>query len=120
MALADPQSVTVGGSAASLPRISTGVNSSTYNKADSTVQLTVSHQYGKRNRRTARITVTKITTDPLNTSINTRVSYSAYVVLDVPPAGFSAAEQKEGLLAIATWLSASTGANADKLVGGEN
>lgn len=120
MALADPQSVTVGGSAKSLPRTSTGVNASTYTSNDSAVQLLVSHQYGRRNRRTARVTSTKITTDPLNTTANVRVSMSAYVVLDVPPTGFTAAEQKEILLAIATWLSASSGANSDKLVGGEN
>ena len=120
MALADPQSVTVGGSAASLPRTSTGPNSSTYTKADSTVSLQVSSAYGRRYQRRARITSTKITTDPLHTTSNVRVSMSASVLLDVPPTGFSQAEQKEILLAIATWLSASTGANADKLVGGEN
>ena len=120
MALADPQSVTVGGSAASLPRISTGANGSTYSKADSTVSLQVSHQYGRRTRRTARVTSNKITTDPLNTGVNVRVSMSAYVVLDVPPSGFTASEQKEILLALGIWLSAISGANADKLVGGEN
>lgn len=120
MALADPQSLTVGGSAASLPRISTGINTSTYSKADSTAAFSVAHSYGKRTRRTARVTSNKITTDPLVSAQNVRVSASAYVVLDVPVAGFSAAEQKELLVAIATWLSASSGANADKLVGGEN
>ncbi len=120
MALADPQSLTVNGSAASLPRTSTGANSSSYTKDDQTVAFNVSHQYGKRLRRTARVTSNKITTDPLLTGVNTRVSASAYIVLDVPTSGFTAAEQKELLLAIATWLSASTGANAVKLVGGEN
>lgn len=120
MALADPQSVTVGGSAKSLPRTSTGVNQSTYTSADATVSALVSHQYGRRTRRTMRVTSTKITTDPLNSTANVRVSMSSYIVLDVPPTGFTAAEQKEILLAVATWLSANTGANADKLVGGEN
>lgn len=120
MALADPQSITVGGSAKSLPRTSTGINQSSYTTADGTAAFLVSHQYGRRNRRTARVTSTKITTDPLNTTANVRVSMSAYVVLDVPPTGFTAAEQKEILLAVSTWLSATSGANADKLVGGEN
>jgi len=120
MALSDPQSVTVNGGAQSLPRTSTGVNTSSYTKDDGTVALNVSHAYGKRFRRTARVTSTKIAADPLITTQNVRVSASAYVVLDVPPSGFSAAEQKELLLAISTWLSASTGANAAKLVGGEN
>ena len=120
MALADPQSLTVNGAAASLPRTSTAANSSNYTKDDGTVSFTVSHSYGKRTRRTARVISNKITTDPLVTGMNVRVSAHAYVVLDVPVSGFSAADQKELLLALATWLSASTGANAGKLVGGEN
>lgn len=120
MALADPQSVTIGGAAQSLPRTSTSTNSSTYTKDDGTAVLLVSHAYGRRFRRTASVTSNKITTDPLITSQNVRVNARAYVVLDVPVSGFSAAEQKDLLLALATWLSASTGANAGKLVGGEN
>ncbi|DAD50408.1 coat protein [ssRNA phage Zoerhiza.2_25] len=120
MALADPQSVTIGAATTPLPRVSTGANTSAYQSADSTVQLTASHSYGKRNRRTARVTSTKITVDPLLTNVNVRVSASAYVVIDVPPSGFSAVEQKDLLLSIATWLSASSGANAVKLIGGEN
>jgi hypothetical protein len=120
MALADPQSVTVNTTAQTLPRTSTGTNASSYTKDDGTVQLSVSHNYGKRYRRTARVTSNKIATDPLVSGMSVRVSASAYVVLDVPSSGFTAAEQKELLLAIATWLSASTGANAGKLVGGEN
>jgi hypothetical protein len=120
MALADPQSVTLTSGAVSLPRTSTGTNTTTYTSADSAANLTVSHTYGKRTRRIAKVTSTKITTDPLITGQNLRVSASAHVVLDVPPAGFTAAEQKYLLTAIATWLTASSGANATKLVGGEN
>lgn len=120
MALADPQSVTIGAATTPLPRVSVGPNASTYSSADSTVQLSASHAYGKRIRRTARVTSTKITTDPLLTNVNVRVSASAYVVLDVPTSGFTAAEQNDLLLSIATWLSATSGANAAKLIGGEN
>lgn len=120
MALADPQSVTIGGGASSLARTSTGANQSVYTKADGSAGLYVSHTYGKRTRRMAKVTSTKITTDPLLTGQNVRVSASAHIVLDVPPAGFSAEEQKELLLAVATWLSAGSAANAVKLVGGEN
>lgn len=120
MALAEPQSITIGSATTPLPRTSTGLNSSVYTSADATVRLDVSHAYGKRIRRTGRVTSTKITTDPLLTNVNVRVSASAYFVLDVPTSGFTAVEQKDLLLAIATWLSASTGANATKVVGGEN
>lgn len=120
MALSDPQSLTLASGAVSLPRTSSGVNSSAYTAADATTTFSVSHNYAKRTRRTARVTLNKITTDPLLSGANVRVSSSAYVVLDVPPAGFTADEQKGLLTAIATWLTASTGANAAKLVGGEN
>lgn len=120
MALNEPQSVTLATIAQSLPRTSTGTNTSTYTKEDGTVVLTVAHAYARRIRRTARLTTNKITTDPLITAQNVRVNATCYVVLDVPVAGFSSAEQKDLLLALATWLSATTGANAGKLVGGEN
>lgn len=120
MALADPQSVTIGTVTSSLPRTSTGVNSSSYNKDDGTVSLTVSHTYGRKFRRVAQVASNKITVDPMISTQNVRVSARAYVVLEVPPTGFSAAEQKELLLSLATLLSASTGAFAGKLVGGEN
>lgn len=120
MALADPQSVTVNGSAQTLPRTSVGPNASTYTTADGTVQLSVSSTYGKRIRHTVRVTSNKIAADPLVSGVNLRVSASAYLVWDGPQAGFSAAEQKELVLAVATWLSANTGANATKFVGGEN
>lgn len=120
MSYADPQSVIVGGSTSSLPRISSGVNSGSFSKDDGTVVLGVSHSYGKRIRRTARVTTTKISADPLLTNVNVRLSASAYIVLDVPNQGFSIAEQKELVLGLTTWLTASTAANTVKLVGGEN
>lgn len=120
MSLADPQSITLTSGAVSLPRTSAGTNGSAYTSSDGATRFTVSHQYGKRTRRTARVTSEKITTDPLTTGVNVRVNASAYVVLDVPPAGFTAAEQKDLLVGLATWLTAATAANAVKLVGGEN
>lgn len=119
MALSDPQSVTTS-AAVSVPRTSVGTNTSTYTSADGATVLTVSHSYGKRTRRVVRVTVNKIATDPLNPNINLRLNASAYLVLDAPPAGFTTQELKEILQAPATWTSASSGANAVKLVGGEN
>lgn len=120
MALSDPQSLTLDGSAVSLPRTSTGNNASSYTSGDGAAAFTVSHTYGKRTRRVARVTRNKITTDALSSTVNIRVNASAYVVIDTPVNGFTAAEQKDLLLALATWLSASSGANAAKMVGGEN
>lgn len=120
MALADPQSVTIGAATTPLPRTSVGTNGSIYNSADGTVRVEVSHTYGRRTRRIVKVTLSKITTDPLITGQNVRVSMSAHTVLDVPPAGFTATEMKDILLSPGTWLAAASAANAVKLVGGEN
>lgn len=119
MAFADPQSVTIG-SALSLPRTGQGVNTGTFTKDDGNAQLVVSHQYGKRYRRTARVNYSKIVADPLITGTNLRLSASVYVVLDVPVNGFTVAEQVQIITGLTTWLTASTNANATKLAGGES
>jgi len=119
MAYADPQSVTVNGSASALARTSFGSNSGAFTKDDGTVKLEVSHQYGKRTRRSARVTTSKIASDPLNATQNLRLSASVYIVVDVPVGGFTATEQKDLITSLTTWLTASTNANALKLVGGE-
>jgi len=45
---------------------------------------------------------------------------STYIVADVPVTGFSVSEQKQIVDALTAWLSASTGANVIKLLGGES
>lgn len=120
MSYPDPQSVTVGATPNSLPRISSGVNSGVFSKDDGTLLLTISHNYGKRVRRTARVTTTKIASDPLLTNVNVRLSASVYVVADFPNQGFSITEQKDMILSLTTWLSTASAANAVKLIGGEN
>jgi hypothetical protein len=119
MAYADPQSVTISGSATSLPRTSSGVDSGAFQAPDGTIAVRVSHQYGKRTRRTARLEHSKIATDPL-TAANTKYSMTAYVVLDVPPVGYTVAEAQAVGLALTKWLSDTSGANLAKLLGGEN
>jgi len=119
MAYSDPQTVTIG-SAATLPRTGSGVGTGTFSKDDGTIQLSVSHQNGKRIRRQARVSLSKISADPLLTNVNVRLSASAYIVVDVPNQGFTLAEQTQLITGLTTWLTASTNANAIKLLGGEN
>lgn len=120
MAFADPQSVTINAVANSLPRVSTGVNQSVYQKDDSNVKLTPSHQYGKRTRRTIRLDFSKIAPDPLISSQNIKYSMAAYLVVDVPITGFTLAEQKQIVDALTLYLTASSGARVTQLLGGEN
>jgi len=120
MAFADPQSITINAVATSIPRVSTGVNGSTYQSGDGNTKLTVSSTYGKRTRRSVRIDSTKIAPNPLIAAQNIAFSMSAYLVVDVPLTGFSVAEQNYIVQSLSLWLSATSGSNTLKVLGGEN
>lgn len=118
--LADPQSVTINAVAQSLPAIARGVNNSVYQKDDGTVKLSISHQYGKRNRRTARLDFSKIVADPLVPAQNQKVSMSTYLVIDSPLTGLTNVEIKQVVDGLTAYLTASTGAKVTSMIGGES
>jgi hypothetical protein len=118
--LADPQSVTINAVATSLPATSRDVNASIYNSSDSTVKLTISHNYAKRTRRTVRLDQNKITADPLVPAQNQKVSLSAYLVIDHPVTGFTNTEIKYIVDALTAYLTASSGAKVTSVLGGES
>jgi len=117
--LSEPQSVTISGTANSLPRTSTGVNSGVFNTADGTVVLKVTNLYGKRNRRTIRMEHSKIAADPL-TAANVRYSMTSYLVIDTPNVGYTVAEAQAVVAGLTKWLTDTSGANVAKVLGGEN
>lgn len=118
--LADPQSITVNAVANSLPRTAFGENQGQFIKDDGSARLTVSHTYGKRTRRTARFDFNKIVTDPLVPSQNQKVGSSVYIVIDQPVTGFTNTEIKQIADGFLAWLTASSGANIVKILGGES
>lgn len=121
MAFSDPQKVTIATADVTLPRVAPGKNSGTFSKDDGTVVLGISHAPGKaRTRRSVRIDHSKVAPDPLAADQNLKYSMSAYLVVDVPQVGYSIAEQKQIVDALAAWLAASNGGNTTKLLGGEN
>lgn len=120
MSYADPQTVTINSVAQTLPRISSGLNSGVFQKDDTTVKLSVNHSYGSRTRRQLRLDFSKIAADPLIASTNVRLSMSAYLVVDLPPTGFTVTEAKQVVDALTAYLTASSGARATQLLGGEN
>lgn len=120
MSFADPQSVTIGGVATSLPRTSSGANSGEFSSSDGAVKMSVSSAYGKRTRRSIRLVKSVISADPLLPSQNVRQNMTAYVVVDHPVNGFTVAQQKELVDALVAYLAASTGAQVTRLLGGEN
>lgn len=118
--LADPQSVTINSVANSLPAVSRGVNTSSYQKDDGLVGLSISHQYGKRTRRTVRLNHSKIAADPLISSQNIKYSMSCYLVIDVPVTGYTVAEAKLIVDGLTAYLTASSGAKVTSVLGGES
>jgi hypothetical protein len=124
MSFTDPQSVTFAAplpvGAVSLPRISVGQNTSTYKSDDGLVQLSASSQYGKRTRRLLRLDYTKIAADVFLPETNVSKSMSSYIVFDVPPTGFTKAEQVAMYNGFKGAFTASTDALISKLLGGES
>lgn len=120
MSLGDPQSIDIGAGAVSLPRTSTGSNTSTYTSADGNVQVVISHNYAKRTRRSIRVNVRKTAADPLFPAQNAPYSMSAFLNVDVPAVGFTAAEAKSISKGLITLLTASSDAVLTKFTQGES
>lgn len=120
MSFSDPQSVTINAVAVPLPRTGSGPSQGTFTSSDGAVKMTVSHAYGRRNRRTIRIDHSKIAADPLQPAVNGRYSMSTYIVSDTPLVGYSNTEVKQVIDALTAYLTASSGARVTQLLGGEN
>lgn len=120
MSFSDPQTVTINAVPITLARTGSRADAGNFGSADANTKLLVSSAYGKRVRRTARIDSRKVAPDPLFPSQNAPYSMSTYIVVDVPLTGFTIAEQKQVIDAFLVWLSATSGANITKLLGGEN
>jgi hypothetical protein len=83
--------------------------------------MAITHSYGsKRDRHTLRIVDTKTTADPLITGSSFIASATVSIAVDVPKVGYTITEQQAIIGALTTWLSASSGANPIKLLGGES
>jgi hypothetical protein len=116
MAFADPQTI----NSISAPRVSSGVNTGSFQSSDGLTQLSVAHSYGKRIRRTIRYTDAKVAADPLISAQNIRYSASVYMVVDLPDGGYTVAQAKALVDALVAYLAASSGAKVTQLLGGEN
>lgn len=120
MAFSDPQSVTISGSAISLPRISSVANGSTYSSSDGAVDLVLSHAYGRRTRRVIRLDHSKYAADVFIPSTNAEVSMSCYMVFDLPKVGYNNTEALAVYAGLKGLMTASSDAAITKLLGGES
>ena len=115
----DPQAVTVSGSAKSLNRTSSTENGGKFATPARDYLLSIAHQFGRRHRHTARFQYDSLVANPLVSGQNVNQSMTVLLTIDIPP-GYDTATAKavtEGYLAN---LSASSGANITKLLGGES
>jgi len=67
-----------------------------------------------------RIDHSKITADPFRPADNVKVGMGNYVVFDLPPAGYTAAEQLAVWTGFKTQFSATSDLLIQKLLGGES
>jgi len=121
MAVSDPITVTISGSAIPLARISTGANQSLYQSGDSLVAMKIASTYGKtRYNRVVSLEQTKISPDPFRPAENQRNSFKVNVTTNEPTTGFTIAERVAVIDAIVAALQASTKLLMTKWQGGEN
>lgn len=120
MSYSDPLTISSLAGVTSLPRTGSGIGSGEFTSPDRTVRLVVSNSYGKRIRRAARLTQTLVSSDPLIPSQNVTNNASVTVVVDHPVNGFTATDLKAIADTLTAWLTASSGANTAKLIGGES
>jgi hypothetical protein len=114
----DPQSVTIAGSAKSLPRVSSGDFSGQFRASDGAYTLSIKHTASKRDRSVVRLDTKKIGANPLDPTKNLPYTASVYVVLDAPTVGtgFTATELEDLAKGLVAYL---TAGNVTKFVGKE-
>jgi len=117
VALADPQSVTISGTAVSLPRTGIALDQGSFTDATGQTSLSVLHSSGRRTRHTVKLQKSLVVADPLVPSTNQNVSYSAHIVLDMPKNGIAVADVVALANALVAW---STSANLTKVAGSES
>lgn len=114
----DPQTVTVSGNAKTLNRTNSTDSGGKFATAARDYQMSVIHSYGKRSRHTIRLQFDSLVANPLVAGQNVQSSISTYLVVDTPN-GYDTAAAKAVVDGFLANLSATSGANITKLLGGE-
>jgi hypothetical protein len=117
--LSDPISYKVAGVATNHPRTGVGTESNVYSVADGTSVVRVGgSKSSNRSRKYVAKTATKIAADPIS-AVNQSVNATVTISLTQPLWGFSTAELKALVLDACDFLTNTSGANTDKILGGE-
>lgn len=120
MAFADPQTITVNAVAQVLARSYDKSGQGKFTSPDGAYVLEILPSNGKTKVRTLRLRNTKVTSDPLVSTTNVRVSDLISVNIIQPLDGYTVDEIVKQFVGLTTWLTASTNANLIKFVAGEN
>jgi hypothetical protein len=104
---ADPQSITVAGSAKSMPRMSSKDTSSVYQTQDGNWKLMISHKVqGEKIRTVARFDQRIIAADPIS-AVNDFAFNTWYIVNERPTSNvFTATQVSDQVTGFKTWLDA--------------
>jgi len=115
--LTDPQSITINGVAISLPRVSVGDLTSTYQSADGSTAIRISHTASGRERSLVRLDQNKIGADPFLSTVSKTYLESVYLVVDRPfnGAGFTDTETSQAIAGFLAYCSVA--GFADKVIG---
>jgi len=122
MALADPQTITINAVPQSLPRTFSEGSEAVYSSADGLWKLSLNHNLIKqgRTRHLLRFDHAKVTSDPFVPTQNVKVNSAIYMVVDVPPAGYTNTEIMQIYTGFKALFTASSDAVISKLIGGES
>lgn len=122
MALTDPQSVTIGTDALTLPRTGSGNFSGSFASADGATKLTISHETAKRGRtrHLAKLENKKVVSDPLIPAQSVQAAISVHTVIDTPAVGYSNADAKKVVAGHIKWLNDNSQAIVERLLGNES
>jgi len=111
--------MTLDGSARTINRLNSTPTGSDWGSADRAYKVSFQHTYGKRHRHMIRLQADSLVANPLVSGQNINQSMSVYLTVDVPP-GYDVASAKSKVDGLLANLSATTGANITKLLGGES
>lgn len=120
MAFSDPQTVTIDAVAQVMARSFDKTGAGNFATADGGYRLEILPSNGKTKVRTLRLRNSKITSDPLVTTTNVRVTDLISLTIIQPLDGYTVDEVVKQVSGLLTWLTASTNANLTKFVNGEN
>jgi len=118
--LTDPQTITIDGTAISMPLVSSQGTTSLYRSADGLHRLKVSYTESKNNTRyLLRYEEDAVAADPIS-SLNQKVTAAVYLVIDQPTFGIDDARLVKVITGMKTWLNTGSGLLVERVLGNEH